>query len=344
VCKRPARIIDDCLHHKKSLMHYDVLFKSAHDILKRAQSVLIVAHKKPDGDTIGATTALRRWCRAEGITVTNFCKDEVPPQYMYMRGADKYTTDSEVFDDGHDVLVVMDCSDLRYAGVHEHVPRMSVAQSKRRPVLINFDHHVTNEMYGDLNVVDAQSSSACELLHRFFEHQGVEVTQDMATCLLTGILTDTGHFSNPATSRSALEAASRLLKRGAKVHDVSRNLQRNKSVGALRLWGSVLSRLKYNDDLGVASTVIFSDDLGEGVTEEHVEGVSNFLNQFLDARVIMVLRELPDGKVRGSLRSAENVDVSQIAKLMGGGGHKKAAGFAVPGRIVEDAAGWRVEG
>ncbi len=325
-------------------MHFDVLFKSTYDILKRAESVLIVAHKNPDGDTIGATAALRRWCRGEGVAVTNFCKDEVPPQYLYMRGTERYTTNPAVFDGDYDVLVVMDCSDLRYAGVHEHVPHMTVADGRRRPVLINLDHHVTNEMYGDLNVVDANASSACELTHRFFEHLDVEITQDMATCLLTGILTDTGHFSNPATSRSVLEAASRLLKRGAKVHDVSRNLQRNKSVDALRLWGSVLSRLKYNDDLGVASTVIFSDDLGEGVTEEHVEGVSNFLNQFLDAKVIMVLRELPDGNVRGSLRSAENVDVSQIAKLMGGGGHKKAAGFAVPGKIIEDAAGWRVEG
>jgi len=262
---------------------------------------------------------------------------------MYMRGAERYTTDSAVFDEDHDVVVVMDCSDLRYAGVHEYVPKMTVPGGRRRPVLINLDHHITNEMYGDLNVVDAGASSACELTHRFFEAVGVEVNQEMATCLLTGILTDTSHFSNPATTRSSLESASRLLQRGAKVHDVSRNLQRNKSVDALRLWGSVLSRLKFNEKLGVASTVIFNDDLGEGITEEHVEGVSNFLNQFLEAKVIMVLREMPDGKVRGSLRSAENIDVSQIAKLMGGGGHKKAAGFAVPGKIVEDKTGWRVE-
>jgi phosphoesterase RecJ-like protein len=325
-------------------MHFDILFKSAHDIMKRAESVLIVAHKKPDGDTVGATAALRRWFRQEGIAVTNFCLDAVPPQYLYMRGTEKYVSDPAVFDGDHDILVVVDCSDLRYAGIHEQAAKMTAPSRKRRPVLINIDHHVTNEMFGDLNLVDAHASSACELMHRFFEHVGADVNQDMATCLLTGIITDTGHFSNPATTRSSLEAASRLLQLGAKAHDVSRNLQRNKSVPSLRLWGAVLSRLKYNDRLGVASTVIFSSDLGDGVTEEHVEGVSNFLNQFLDAKVIMVLREMPDGQVRGSLRSAEQVDVSQIAKLMGGGGHKKAAGFAVPGRIVEDATGWRVEG
>ena len=324
-------------------MHFDFLFKSAHDILARAERVLIVAHKKPDGDTLGATAALRRWCRQQGKAVVNYCQDEVPPQYLYMHGADRYTNDPAVFDERHDVLVVMDCSDLRYAGVHDHVARLSVPESRRRPVLINLDHHATNEMYGDLNLVDAGASSACELTHRFFESVGAEVTQDMATCLLTGILTDTGHFSNPATTREAMEAASRLLQLGAKMHDVSRNIQRNKSVEALRLWGSVLSRLKFNERMGVASTVIFNSDLVDGVTEEHVQGVSNFLNQFLEAKVIMVLREMPDGQVRGSLRSAEDVDVSQIAKLMGGGGHKKAAGFAVPGRIVEDAAGWRVE-
>lgn len=275
--------------------------------------------------------------------MTNFCQDAPPPQYMYMRGTEKYTTNPAVFNGDHDVLVVMDCSDLRYAGVHEYVAKMTVPSSKHRPILINLDHHATNEMYGDLNIVDAKASSACELTHRFFEAVDIEVNQEMATCLLTGIITDTGHFSNPATTRSSLESASRLLQRGARLHDIGRNLQRNKSVDSLRLWGSVLSRLKFNEKLGVASTVIFSRDLSDGITEEHVEGVSNFLNQFLDAKVIMVLREMSDGQVRGSLRSVEHVDVSQIAELMGGGGHKKAAGFAVPGKIVEDAEGWRVE-
>lgn len=319
-------------------MDFDFLYKSAHDILKRAQSVLLVAHRKPDGDAIGSTAAIVNWCEREGIKVTAFCADPVPKQYMYMRGAERYVTDPTEFGRGHDVVAVFDSGDLRYAGVQEHMSAM-----RHSPVVLNFDHHVTNELYGDINIVDPKASSASEITHRFLTHIRAEIDQEIATCLLTGILTDTGNFSNPATTRGSMEAASHLLRRGARMHDIARNLQRNKSVGALRLWGAVLSRLKYNDKLGVASTVIYAKDLEGGVDDEQVEGVSNFLNAYLDAKVIMVLKEVPGGMVRGSLRSADDVDVSELAKVMGGGGHKKAAGFSVPGRIVETEEGWRVE-
>jgi phosphoesterase RecJ-like protein len=330
-------------------MDFDFLYKSAHDILKRAESVLVVAHRKPDGDAIGSTSALVNWCDREGVSVTPFCADPVPRQYMYMRGAERFTTDPSVFGHGHDVVAVFDSGDLRYAGVQEHMSAM-----RHSPVVLNFDHHVTNELYGDINIVDPKASSASEIAHRFLTGVGAEINQDIATCLLTGIITDTGNFSNPATTRGSMEAASHLLRRGARVHDISRNIQRNKSVASLRLWGSVLSRLKYNEKLGVASTVIFSKDLGSGVDNEQVEGVSNFLNAYLDAKVILVLKEGENGTVRGSLRSADDVDVSELAKIMGGGGHKKAAGFSVPGRIVESEEsvpgriveseeGWRVE-
>jgi len=318
-------------------MEFDFLYKSAHDILKRANSVLLVAHRKPDGDAVGSTSAIVNWCAKEGIAVTPFCADPVPPHFMYLRGAERYATDPAEFTRGHDVVLVCDSGDLRYAGVAEHMSGM-----RHGPVVLNFDHHVTNELYGDINIVDPKASSASEIVYRFLRHIGAEIDQDIATCLLTGIFADTGNFSNPATTRGSMEAASYLLRRGARLHDIARNLLRNKSVGTLQLWGAVLSRLKYNEKMGVASTAIFNKDLG-GVDSEQVEGVSNFLNAYLDAKVIMVLKEMPDGTVRGSLRSADDVDVSEYAKVMGGGGHKKAAGFSVPGRIIETEDGWRVE-
>ncbi len=321
------------------LMQFDQRNKSVYDIMKRAQSVLLVSHRGPDGDTIGATSALRRWCEREGIAVVNFCTDPLPQKYLFLAGTEKYVSDPAVFDDGkHDVVVVCDCGDSRFAGIDSHIDSL-----KKRATVINFDHHPTNEGYGHLNIIDAAASSTCELVYRFFVDNQVEICRDMATSLLTGLLTDTGNFSNPATTRDAIEAASGLLKSGARMHDVGRNLFRNKSVGSLRLWGAVLARLKYDEKLGVASTVILADDLNEETTDEHVEGVSNFLNTFLDADVIMVLREMPDGQVRGSLRSVEGVDVSRVAKLMGGGGHCKAAGFSMAGRIVEETDVWRVE-
>jgi phosphoesterase RecJ-like protein len=315
------------------------LHQAAHDALTKATRVLIVAHKKPDGDTLGAAAAVFNYCRSRGIAATGFCADPVPDQYGFMPGTDEFVHDPAVFrDSAHDVLAVFDAGDLRYAGVADHVAAMP-----KRPHILNFDHHATNERFGDVNVLDVSASSTAEVVYRFLQDRGAEIDRAIATCLLTGILTDTGNFSNPATTHGCLEAASDLLRRGAKVQEVANRLVRNKSVESLRLWGDVLSRLKYNDKLGVASTVIFAKDMErDGIDDEHVEGVANFLNNFLDVKIVLVLKETADGKVKGSFRTSEEVDVSAIAKVLGGGGHKKAAGFTVPGRIVETPQGWRV--
>ena len=320
-------------------MDISYLHREAHERMRGARRVLIVAHKKPDGDTLGAATAMFNFCRARGIEATGFCHDIVPHQYSYMPGTEEFTADHGVFaDPAHDVLAVFDAGDLRFAGIADLVASMPVP-----PTIVNFDHHATNERFGAVNVVDVKASSTAEVVYDFLRTVGADIDREIATCLLTGIVTDTGSFSNPATTDSALEAASDLVRRGAKMQEVSTKLMRNKSLTSLRLWGKVLARLKHNDALGVASTAIFAEDLAEeGIDEEHVEGISNFLNQFLDAKVVLVLKELPDNKVKGSFRTAEDIDVSAPAKILGGGGHKKAAGFTVPGRIKETERGWQV--
>lgn len=316
------------------------LHQAAHEAIRRSRRVLIVAHKKPDGDTLGAATAMFNFCARAGIPATGFCADVVPSQYAYMPGTEAFTADPSVFADPvHDVLAVFDAGDLRFAGIADHVAAM-----RTPPTIVNFDHHATNERFGAVNVVDVTASSTAEVVYDFLGNVGAEIDREIATCLLTGILTDTGSFSNPATTGSSLEAASDLVRRGAKMQEVASKLMRNKSITSLKLWGKVLARLKHNERLGVASTAIFAEEIAaEGVDEEHIEGISNFLNQFLDAKVVLVLKELPGGKVKGSFRTAEDIDVSAPAKILGGGGHKKAAGFTMPGRIVETDKGWRVE-
>lgn len=321
-------------------MDIGFLYKNAHDALKRARRVLIVSHPKPDGDTLGAASAMVNFCKASGIPFDAFCVDAVPEQYSYMPGTEDFTDDPAVFSSRpHDLLAVFDAGDLRYAGIADHVGTMPA-----RPRIINFDHHATSDRFGDINVLDAKASSTAEVVYGFFREIGSEIGRDASICLLTGILTDTGIFSNPATTWTSLEAASDLLRRGAKIQDVSKRLIRNKTLPALRLWGQALSRLKYDREKGVASTAVFLRDFdAENVADEHVDGISNFLNTFLDVKVVLVLKELEGGKVKGSFRTAEDIDVSLYAKMLGGGGHKKAAGFTVPGKIRETEAGWKVE-
>lgn len=310
-------------------------FQAARQELAKASRALVVCHQRPDGDALGSSAAILNFLDTLGIGGVGFCVDPVPDQYGYLPGVERFTSDPAVFADrSFDLLVVCDTGDLKHAGIAE-----LVAASPRRQIVV-FDHHHTNERYGDVNVIDPQASSCAEVVYRFLNEVGAEIDGNLATCLLAGIFTDTDSFSNPATSDVALEAASDLLRRGANFQAVTARFVHDKSVGTLRLWGQILSRLKHHDELGIASTAVFEAD---GAEAAQIEGIANFLSAFLDAKVVLVLKEVSGGLVKGSFRTVEDVDVSAVCKALGGGGHRKAAGFSVPGRICEGTDCWRIE-
>lgn len=312
-------------------------FDQAHELLRRAERVVVVAHQKPDGDTVGAATGLLSHLRRAGKAAEGYCKDPVPEQYRYLPMTERFHTDPAVLGMA-DLVIVNDAGDLSYAGIQDVMEGLG-----RRPTLVNIDHHKVNSMFGDVNIVDPSASSTAEVMHGFLRHMGASVDRDIATALLTGIVFDTGNFTNPATTVRSLAVASDLLNCGARLTEISGNITKNKPVDALRVWGTVLDRLKFDPKFGIASTAIFLDDVhAHGIDEEHVGGISNFLNKFLDVEIVLVLKEVPGGRVNGSFRTASAIDVSEVAAALGGGGHRKAAGFTIPGRIEEMEHGWRI--
>lgn len=320
-------------------VRHEAAAKTIFDRLLSARKPLLVAHRKPDGDTLGAMMAVYNFLRDAGREAVAFCVDRPAEAYGYFPRVAEVVTDPDVFaDEAVDMVCVFDAGDLKYAGVDQFVAAMP-----RRPFIANFDHHVTNELFGDQNLVVTDASSTAEVVHCFFEANGVEPSREMSVCLMTGLLTDTSNFSNPATTVRSLRAASDLLLRGASIRDITRRLMRNKPVAALRLWGAALERLKWEPATKTATTALFLADFETNrVDEEYVEGLSNFLNHLLEAEVVLVLRETPDGGVKGSYRASGGVDVAEMARRMGGGGHKKAAGFSVRGRICESERCWEV--
>jgi len=313
-------------------------FHGAAEALDKAKKVLIMTHARPDGDALGSSSALVNHCLARNIEAVVFCADPVPEQYDFLSGCERFTTDKAVFDRDFDLYIVLDCGGLNQTGVEE-----LLAAKKRRPPMVCFDHHLVNDGYADINVVDPQASSASEVLYRFLIWTGADIDSRIATCLLTGIYFDTTAFTNSGTNRVALEAAADLLRRGADANLITERIFRSRSVASLRLFGAAMARLKHHEELGVASTALFLEDMPPGREQESTQDLYDLLGGILDAGVILVLKELPGGLVRGSFRAAADVDVSAVAKMLGGGGHKKAAGFTVAGRIVETAAVWRVE-
>ncbi|MBP9748721.1 DHH family phosphoesterase [Patescibacteria group bacterium] len=314
------------------------LYRQAYQTALAARHPLLVSHPKPDGDTLGAMVAFGHALDVAGKAHTRFCVDVPPKQYHFMPGVDRVISDvAQVRAARPDAVFVFDAGDLRFAGI-DQLLRELVPQH-----IVNIDHHVSNARFGTVNVVVVDASSTAEVVHRILVANGVPITHGIATCLLTGLCTDTSNFSNPATSAPALAVGAALLRHGGKFSAVLKHLVRNKTVSTLRLWGIALSRLAYNEQYGTASTVITLQDLATTQAEEEAtEGLSNFLNAVLDVPTVMVLRELQGSFVRGSLRTTGTRDVSLVAKALGGGGHKKAAGFTVRGRLEEQDGRWRL--
>lgn len=311
-------------------------FKEAHETLKDAGRVLVVCHRRPDGDAIGSSTALITWLRSRGAQATGFCVDAVPEQYDFILGTEHFTSDPAVFRrKDWDAVVICDTGDLKHTGADAHF-----AVLPRHQKIVCFDHHATNPGYGHVNVIDAGASSASEIIYRFLRSLDAAITREMATALFTGIFSDTEGFTNAATNGSALEAASELMRLGAAIGPISSRARRNRTVAALRLWGKILARLKFDPLTGVSSTAIFRADSAED--HDQIDGLANFLNTYLDSDIVLVLTETKDEAVKGSFRAVGDIDVSAVAKRLGGGGHRKAAGFSLPGRIVEKDHGWQV--
>lgn len=316
------------------------IFQRADAVIRESRHPLLVSHRNPDGDTLGGMLAFGGYLDSIGKEHTRFCVDRPAPGYAFMPGIEKVISDGEeVRRREPDAVVVFDAGDLKRAAIEELLGSLPA-----RPKIVNFDHHASNTKFGDVNVLMTDAASTTEVVHHFLSAVGVKVNRDIATCILTGLCTDTSNFSNPATSAAALKLGGELLASGGKFSDVQRHVVKNKTVPLMRLWGIALERLRYNQSHQIAVTALTLKDFeGCGVDEEGTEGISNFLAAVLNAPTIMVLRESPGGFVRGSLRTVEERDVSKLAIALGGGGHKKAAGFTVRGRLIEKDGSWFVE-
>ncbi len=293
----------------------------------RAQHIILVAHPNSDGDTSGSVTALYSWLTSLNKKVDIFCTTKLSSKLEFLPNSNKIKTDTNIWNNQDiDLVIVCDSGDLGYAGISEHIKKLN-----KNIKIINFDHHNTNNYFGDLNMVIDTEASTTAVLYRFFYYNKVKINRDMATSLLTGLVTDTNHFSNSATTKTSLHIASKLVEFGADIKKIRKHIVKDKNIGGLKLWGTVLSRINHDKKLDLVYTHISQEDIKKHkATESDVEGVANFLNSLNEGSFALILKELEDKKVKGSFRTTQdNLDVSAMAKHFGGGGHKKAAGFTI---------------
>lgn len=320
---------------------YNPVKKQILAAILEANHVMLVAHNKPDGDATGACLAMAHFLESMDKKFDCFCSGELNSTFYYLPKYEFIKNDPEkILNTKFDLLIVLDSGDLRYAGIAQHLKQLTHDYQ-----IINIDHHPTNENYGHHNLVVKDASSTCEIIHYLIEDQ-INIDKNIATCLLTGIITDTGSFSNLATTSSAIAAASKLLMAGADMKNITRHTLQHRPVNTLKLWGKALERLYRDPKTGFIITVITYEDMQECFADNDAcEGVANFLNSLKEAdqSTVMVLTERLPGEIKASLRTTSPLlDVSAFAKLLGGGGHKKAAGFSLKGSLTKTQYGWKI--
>lgn len=301
--------------------------KQIYTAIIKAKRIILIPHKHPDGDALGSVASLMQFLRTIGKPHTAFCETPISPRLQYLPHLDYITNDPHIFEDeSYDTVIVCDSGDMRYAGIANYLEPV-----RKKFTIINIDHHPTNELFGDLNLVNTQASSTTEILYHFFKYNDIHIDKDIATCLLTGLITDTDNFTNAATSITSFSISSDLISRGGNLNLIRGWVFKDKSIKALKLWGTVLSRLKKNEPLDIVYTYLTQDDLKEhNVDESEAEGLANFMNTIGDGKIGLIIKELPEGKTKGSFRTTrEDINVSDISMIFGGGGHKKAAGFTI---------------
>lgn len=303
--------------------------KHIHQEIQKAVRILLVCHKNPDGDTLGSITAFIHYLKTINKQPVGFCSTPIPGGFGYLPHVNDISNSAAVWEgQSYDLLIVFDSGDLQYAGVADLLPKL-----KQQPIIIDIDHHATNHLYGTHNLVITTASSTAEIVYRYFQTNHIPIDKHMATSLLTGLTTDTDHFTNAATSPNALRAASDLIAHGGNFSRIKETTLKNKTIIGLKLWGIMFNRLIKHDTHNIVYTYLTQADLEScGAGESDVDDVSNFFNTLEEGKAALVLKEGKDGRIKGSFRTTrDDVDVSAYALALGGGGHKKAAGFSVDG-------------
>lgn len=301
---------------------------------------LIICHEDPDGDALGASLALQCGLSELGKRAVIACKDEPALPFRFLPGLERVQRDFLVGD--YEVLIVVDCGDLLRTGFAERILQF---REIKKPIM-NIDHHPKNDLHNiaTINIVDPTVAASVQIVHDILWKMDVTITPEIATQLLTGLYTDTGGFKHSNTTPEVLELASKLLLLGGRLKRIVRNISATKSLTALRLWGVALSRVRKHPVLPLVLSIVTQEDLERcHASVDDLGGVVNMINSIPGSQAAVLFTELPGGEIKVSIRTeTEGVDVSRIATLFGGGGHKKASGFRFRGRVIQKGGSWRI--
>lgn len=292
------------------------------EVVRAGHRFAVCSHARPDGDAVGTMLACGMMLTQLGKQVELFSSDPVPMIYHGLPGAGAIRQAKEVTGD-FDAVILLEC---------DGIPRSRLRGLDGR-LLINIDHHASGRPFADVNWIDFDACAVAEMVHTLAKAAGAEITPDMATCLYAGLLTDTGSFCYEGTDAHAFELARELVRRGASPAKIAREVYFSNPLSKMLLLGAALSNLRRDGRLAWL-WVNHSDMIRTGAAEEDCEGIVNYAIGISGVEAAVLLRELPDHRVRLSLRSKGRLDVARIASGFGGGGHRHAGGCTLDGPLT----------
>lgn len=308
----------------------ETALQRAVELIEGASSLAVACHLSPDGDALGSLLALGLALESRGVPLqVGWDSNDVglPAQYDFLPGA-HLLVGADAFRPV-DVAIALDCASAdRLGRLRERMEKAGA--------LINIDHHASNTRFGALNVVDEQAASSAEIVVQLLSRLGAEITSDIATNLYVGLATDTGQFAYASVAPRTHATAGFLIQRGVEVDVVSQRLYESYPFVFLKVLGRVLSRVTLESEPTFVLSYLTQDDLREtGATMDDTDDVIDIVRTIRESDVAVLFKELEDGSWKGSFRSKGATDVGAIAKELGGGGHRLAAGFELKMTLEE---------
>jgi len=303
-------------------------FGRIRQVLDAADNILVASHVRPDADAYGSSIAMALYLRAAGKKVEVWNEEGMTGKFRYLPQNSIVTAPPKDERRDFDAFVALDTSTRERLG-------SVIGAVGRIGTLINMDHHVSNHRYGDLNHIDATSPATGQILYDYLTEIGAEITPDMAANLYAAISTDTGSFQYTKTSPHTFRVAADLVEKGVSIPDLSRQMYDSFPRRRLELLKALLNTARFDCGDRVGSFSLTQNMVAKlGVLPEDSEGIIDHLRSVEGVLVAAFFEEMPEDKVRVSLRSKEpRFDVCKICALFGGGGHPQAAGARLPGTL-----------
>ena len=295
--------------------------------IKNANNIVILTHETPDGDAVGSSLgmkiALEKLGKNVDVIITQYAN-----MYSFLPRSEEIKTQSNI--EKYDLAISIDCATIK------RLDNAQYFENAKKTIVI--DHHGSNTMYGDINYVNPVSPACSEILLAIFSYFKIEIDIEIGTCLMTGIITDTGGLQYPATTADTFEYAAEMLRKGVNISDICKKTLQTKTKASFELTKRVMDRLELLLDEKVAFSYVTQQDFKEVNAEEgDHEGIVNVGREIEGVEISIFIRQKEnEEEYKVSMRSnTDKINVSDICLVFGGGGHPRAAGATIKGNVEQ---------